>query len=171
MKIAILIIASLSLLTGCHVQKFEKIIFHTTQCFGTCPSYHLEIDNDKKISLYAETVFSKDRHALFRFDTTKMGYFTGKVADTSFKKLVREFNAVGIGSLNFDGANCCDGSEITIIAYYDGKRKYLKSMFPPAKAGPLIDILYEICGKSKLQRTDKKFYIEDTSQSQYSPGS
>ncbi len=141
--------------------QLEKIIFHTSMCYGYCPSYHLQVDKDKKINLFAEQVYKNVRYQSYEPDTTKTGYFTGIVADTTFNKLTNELQKIGLDSLEFDGATCCDGSIKTIIVYYNGKRKYLKSMFPPVKAGKLISILYEICETSKLQRTDERFKIED----------
>ena len=39
--------------------KFEKIIFHTSKCFGTCPEYHLELNQKKEIKLYVEKAYQK----------------------------------------------------------------------------------------------------------------
>lgn len=141
---------------------FEKIIFHTSMCFGTCPTYHLEVDEAKNMKLYSETVFSDKKGAFnYDLDQEKMGYFVGKVSDTTFIKLKNELNTIGLDSLNFDGSNCCDGSLKTIIIYYNGKRKYLKAMFPPEKADKLIYILKDICETPNLKRTNLKFDIED----------
>lgn len=130
--------------------KFEKIIFHTTLCFGNCPTYHLQVDNDKKIKLYAEDVYKND--STIQRDKAKIGYFTGTVSNILFIKLTNALKKIGLDTLEFNGETCCDNSVITIIVYYNGKRKYLKSMFPPAKAHKLISTLYEICETSKLQR-------------------
>jgi hypothetical protein len=140
--------------------KLEKIIFHTSECFGACPTYHLQVDGDKSLKLYAERVYRKDKGFSREQDTARTGYFTGSVSDTTFNKLLQELETVGLDTLEFEGPNCCDGSLKTIIVYYNGKRKFLKAMFPPEKAHPLIAVLYEICGNSKLQRTQKKFEIE-----------
>lgn len=140
---------------------FEKIIFHTTGCFGTCPTYHLQLDSNKKIKLFAERVYKNDKDFSFDLDTAKTGYFNGVASDSTFTLLDNELKSIGLDTLEFDGASCCDGSLITIIVYYDGKRKYLKSMFPPDKASKLIGILYDICEKSTLTRTTQKFEIEN----------
>jgi len=176
MRISLVIFSSILLLSGCYRKgkpiKFEKIIFHTSMCFGDCPIYHLEVDSNKKLMLYAEWVAEPNGRPMSnKGDTSKMGYFYGSVSDTSFNKLLVALQTVDINSLKFDGATCCDGSEITIIVYYNGRRKYLKSMFPPEKTNQLIHVLYEIAGQSNLDRTIEKFHIEDTLQSQYSPGS
>lgn len=140
--------------------KLEKIIFHTSECFGVCPTYHLEVDGDKSLKLYAERVYKKDKGFSMETDTARTGYFTGSVQDTTFQKLMNELETIGLDSLEFDGRSCCDGSLKTIIVYYNGKRKFLRSMFPPDKADQLIAILYEISETSPLQRTGEKFEIE-----------
>lgn len=140
---------------------FEKIIFHTTECNGACAVYHLQVDADKSLKLFAEKVYKIDKSISLAYDSAKTGYFTGMVNDTLFAYLEHELKTIELESLEFNGASCCDGSLITIIVYYNGKRKLLKSMFPPAKAHKLIGILYDICGKSTLTKKTGKFVIEN----------
>lgn len=89
-----------------------------------------------------------------------MGYFIGVVSDTSYNRLTNNLQNVGLKTLEFDGANCCNASIKTIIIYYNNERKYLQSMFPPEKANELISTLNEICETSKLEMTAEKFEIE-----------
>lgn len=142
----------------------EKIVFHSSRCFGSCPAYHAQIDHDKTILLYSEYVSSKSGSAikLNDPDTTKVGYFTGKVNEADYSDLERELQNIGINDLQFDeNLTCCDASLITIIVYYNnGKRKVLKSMFPPQEANRLIFLLYGIIESAELHRADQKFDIE-----------
>lgn len=140
---------------------FEKIMFHTSQCFGTCPVYHLEVDGNKNVKLFAEQMYARGGKMHER-DSSKMGYFKGKADDAAFNKLVHEIETIGIDTLNFGDAHCCDGSLITIIVYRRGKRKFMESMFPPERTKDLIAALYEICENSKLEKTEEKFTIEST---------
>lgn len=140
--------------------KLEKIVFHTSPCFGACPTYHLQVNSDKSLQLYAERVYKKDKGFSREPDTAKTGYFTGTVRDTTFQKLLSELETIGLDSLELNGPNCCDGSLKTIIVYYNGKRKFLRSMFPPENTHRLIAVLYEIAEKSPVRRTDEKFEIE-----------
>ena len=143
--------------------KLEKIIFHNSRCFGSCPAYHFQIDSSKALLLYSEYMHNTDNQAGVNDpDTSKMGYFTGQVNDRLYGELVSELGNVGLDELQFDGANCCDGSTKTIIVYYNGKRKVLKSMFPPKEAGKLISLLRSIAETTNTQRTDKRFQIEDS---------
>jgi hypothetical protein len=138
--------------------KLDKIIFHTSRCFGFCPTYHLQVDDKKEVKLYSEQVY---KNRSIETDKTKTGYFVGVLSDTTFNKLTNELSVIGLDTLEFDGSSCCDGSEITIIVYYNGKRKFLKAMFPPDKADKLIGILYDICETSNLTRVTQKFDIEN----------
>lgn len=133
------------------------IIYHTSGCYGYCPVYHLQVNNDKTARLYAEVVYKNGTSEL---DSSKMGYFTGTLQDTLFNNLKDKLNRLDLDNLTFDGADCCDAPIVTIIIYYDGKRKFLRSMFPPAISGPLLSALDEICISNNFTRTSEPFRIE-----------
>jgi hypothetical protein len=161
----------LTLLFGCASKKsntpattenppapFEKVIFHTGMCFGSCPVYHLEVDGNKNVKLQKEAIFSRG----MQVDSSKVGYFKGTADEESFNTLVHEIQTIGIDTVNFGNTHCCDGSLKTIIVYHDGKRRFMESMFPPQRTQNLIAALYAICEKSKLEKTDEKFVIESS---------
>jgi len=139
--------------------KFDKIIFHTTECFGTCPVYHLQVDKSKKVKLYTEVVY-KPRNG-FQTDTASQGYFIGQLSDTTFEKLIKAIQTCNLRTLKMNNALCCDGSISTIIVYFNGQRKYFKTMFPPTIANELIKTLYDICEEGGLTKTFDKFKIEE----------
>jgi hypothetical protein len=64
---------------GCITSKnaiqFDKIIYHSTTCYGGCPAYHLLLNNNKSIWLDAEYVY-KDKYGdvASDLDSTKMGF-------------------------------------------------------------------------------------------------
>lgn len=138
---------------------FDKIIFHTTECFGTCPVYHLQVDKSKQVKLNAQVVY-KPRSG-FRSDTASQGYFIGQLSDTTFEKLVKAIQTCNLRTLKMNNALCCDGSVNTIIVYFNGQRKYFKTMFPPTIANELIRTLYDICDEGGLTKTVDKFKIEE----------
>lgn len=140
--------------------KFEKIIFHTSACFGDCPIYHLEVKNDKKVKLITEKSFRNSKLKLNEPENRIPNYRIGTLNDTMFNQLATELNTIGLESLEFDGATCCDRPLITIIVYYNGKRKLLQSTFPPDKADRLIEILYEVSKCNDYQKSNDAFSIE-----------
>ena len=62
---------------------FEKIIFHTSKCFGTCPEYHLELNQKKEIKLFIEKAYKKRT-----LDTLKIGYYKGKIDNETYSELI-----------------------------------------------------------------------------------
>jgi hypothetical protein len=139
---------------------FHKIIFHSSECFGTCPVYHLEVDSDKTFKLIADVVYKKDKPYSSELDSSMIGHFKGTVNDTIFNKLIKQIKTSGIDTLNFGNSICCDGSLITIIIYHDGKRRYIQSMFLPDRAWKFASLFVEICQTNKMERTNEKFTIE-----------
>ncbi len=139
--------------------EFEKIIFHTTECFGRCNVYHLQVDGSGSVKLHRQLVYSQVIGA--PADTTVEGYFTGQVGDTSLKKLIRALQTCNLRTLKMNNTLCCDGSVSTIIVYFNGQRKYFKTMFPPAIANELISVLYNICDEKGFTKTVDKFELEE----------
>jgi len=142
--------------------RLEKIIFHTSRCFGSCPAYHSQIESNKTFHLFAEYVSNTPDIAtnLNNPDTSKMGYFTGTVSDIRYAELENELQIIGLDNLQFDDVDCCDGSIKTIIIYYNGKRKALRSMRPPREADKLISLLRYITESTLTHKTTQKFDIE-----------
>ena len=141
--------------------KLEKIVFHASPCYGNCSAYHMQVDSNRKVQVYAELVyFDKTRGLTDHLDSTKMGHFTYRMSDESYNKLTLELQNISLDSLNFDGETCCDGQVKTIIVYYNNKRKFLQSIFPPKKAKILITTLEKLCVASELTRTSERFEIE-----------
>ena len=138
--------------------KFEKIVFHTTECFGTCSVYHLQVDRSKSFKLHAPIVYSNKG---FQSDTALQGYFTGQLSDTLYNKLMKALQTSNLQTLRMRSALCCDGSISTIIVYFNGQRKYYKIMFPPTIANNLIATLYQVCQNSNGTKTNEKFKLEE----------
>jgi hypothetical protein len=134
-------------------QIFEKITFKTSYCFGTCSVYQLELKADKSFQLHREIVFLENSQTR-ELDSAKMGYFIGKLDKKMYEKFIAAFQLSDMCNLTFDGVKCCDGSVITMTVHYDGIQKELISMSPPKKADALLDILYEICNTSPMQRVN-----------------
>lgn len=136
---------------------FEKIIFHTTSCYGNCPIYHLQIDRSQSVLLHAAV----DYTSIFRRDSTAEGYFKGKLSNLSFDKLLSALATCNLQTLKMNEVLCCDGVVYTIIVYYNGQRKYYKTMTPPQIVNELIKTLNAICREKNLLRINDKFKLED----------
>lgn len=139
--------------------EFDNIIFHTTQCYGHCPVYHLEVKKDGSTKLHRERVYRKiDKN--YEIDTTKVGFYAGKLSMSLLRDLEHHIKTCNLENLKFNGHLCCDGSITTIILDYNGKSKYLKDMFPPRITSNLINHLYYICQESDLEKTNLEFELQ-----------
>jgi len=63
-------------------------------------------------------------------------------------------------TLKFNSQNCCDGSLITLIVYYNGQRKYIQSMFLPPVLNDLISFLWGINKRAFLVKIPDKIELE-----------
>jgi hypothetical protein len=137
--------------------KLDKIIFHASGCYGTCPIIDMEISG-KEIKLHI-VKFDEGSH-LMR-DTERSGYFTGKLSDEQYKELVSLLVRSKIDEINIDGQMlCCDGAVKTIITYHNGGRNYVKTMFEPRILDELVNFLYKVTDTVSLERTNEIFEFE-----------
>jgi hypothetical protein len=136
---------------------FEKIIYHTTSCFGSCPTIDLEINKNRNI--YLKGAFYKE-NSEYKIDSIKTGQFMGKLNETLYNELINILQTCNLKKLTFPERDGQDAPVTTLIIYYNGQRKYLKSMFPPTIAYKLIRYLYYINEKANLTRTKEKRILE-----------
>lgn len=159
-KFLVLLFLPLLITAQQKTEAFKKIIFHTSMCFGKCPVYHLQIENNKQVKLYAEHVYKQDAKMKSAEDSSKIGYFTGTVDNQLFNSLIKELKKINLDSVTLDGPTCCDGSVVSVIFYYRAKRRSGQTMVPSEQMRPVISILKQICQAPDLKRTNERFVIE-----------
>jgi len=138
--------------------KFEKLVFHTSACFGSCPEINFMIDSLRNIKINAN--YFIDSYGS-KIDKEKSGNFIGKLDKKTFNELTDLLIKAKISTINItDDSLCCDGTIKTIIVYHNGKRNYIETMFAPRILGELILYLYDLPNKIKLTRTEDKFEFE-----------
>ena len=151
-------------LFGCgqsRLDNFDRIIFHSGPCYSECPILHLELNNDKSIRLFSESLYLPTLRFRSKEDTSRIGYFIGQAKDSTFKKLLSELRRVSFDEESFSGPMYTCGAEITIVYYSKGKRRFFHSLWPSEDARPLIQTFYEILKTSDLKRTEETFKIDD----------
>lgn len=134
----------------------SKIIFHSSRCNGTCPRIDLEIDSSK--SLFVDREYFKTKSET---DKRFSGQFKGLLSQEDYNKLLGLLHSCNIDNLNFPSSDMMDGIETTIIVYYNGQRKYLKSPEPPNSAKELIAFLKSLGDNKLLKRTNDTKCIEN----------
>lgn len=134
---------------------FEKIIYHSSHCNGTCPQIDLEIDSNRTFLLKLDIWKGKGVT-----DDHKSGTFKSEIDPKTFFNLFANLIASDYTNLKFPPEFCCDGVVTTLIIYANGKRTMLKSMTPPAKAHQLISFLYNLGINSRIPPTTDEINIE-----------
>ncbi len=137
------------------VEGFEKIVFNSTACFGTCPSLYIEVTADKNTKVQRQFFESRGKE-----NTENSGSFEGKMSNYDYRNLMRAINESNYEKLVFPNIDCCDAPIITIIIYANGKKTYLKSMMPPQEASEFIQYLTELTSEIDLPTAINKFEME-----------
>ena len=128
---------------------FERIVYRSSFCFGTCPKVDMEIKADKSIKLQRETISIK---GMGEASTHK---YDGMLTDIEFDSLVTVINKVGYKTLKFGDVMCCDGVVYDFTFYNtDGTITKLKSMFPPQEAHLMIEYFSRLGLKSDLPEVE-----------------
>ena len=145
----------------CQAQTIEKIhltkiIFHSSRCNGMCPIIDLVIDSNRNIFVTREYYKTKSN-----IDNRYSGQFSGSLNQSNYHKLIELLQNCNLDTLQFPDITCCDGPVTTIIVYYNGQRKYFKSMTPPKIAIDLISFLKTIGNDKKLIKTTETRAIEE----------
>ncbi|MFD2824451.1 DUF6438 domain-containing protein [Lacinutrix iliipiscaria] len=138
---------------------FEKLIFHSSSCFGSCPIVHLEISSNRKLKLtgnyYQENSKKKDEK--------RSGNYNGELTQNEYNRLIDliiKSRITTYGDTDKNANFCCDGSIKTLVLYHNGKRKYYKAMFTPPLLDELISFLYNIDKEAILTKTRNEFEFE-----------
>lgn len=160
----ILLVMFVTLLLSCRTVpkndgfKLTKIVYHTTRCFGWCPVIDMQVD-DKRAITVNRLVFPQGKGAAA--DSSKSGMYTGTISQANYDTLVSLLVKSNIDSMKFPNQMCCDAPVVTLIVHHNGKRKYLKSMFPPEEAQPLIEFLRKLALDSTLTKVNTIEKIEE----------
>lgn len=137
----------------------SKIVFHSTRCFGWCPVIDMQVDSAGNM-IVRRAVFP-ERTKGGEADSTKSGMFKSSISKANYDSLVSLLVKTNIDSLKFPDQMCCDAPVVTLIVYHNHKRKYLKSMFPPEEAQPLMSFLKTLALDSTLQKVPAIDNIEE----------
>lgn len=140
--------------------EFEKLIFHTSACFGSCPVINLELLKNGTFKLNGTYYKGRSRNSK---DSERSGNFTGKLTEEDLKELndlIVKSRITTLEDTKDGNMFCCDGAVKTIILYHNGNRNYFKAMFEPRLVRELMGFLYKIDEKAELTSTDEKFEFE-----------
>lgn len=154
------------ILIGCASKKndngFEKIIFHTSKCFGTCPEYHLELNQKKEIKLFIEKAYKKRT-----IDTLKIGFYKGKIDSETYSELISLIEKIDLEKSGIvepirepNTIVLKEGSQLSLILYIKNQRKPMIYIYPAGHWEKLISFVYKISNSENLTKTSEELQIE-----------
>ncbi|MCX8531071.1 DUF6438 domain-containing protein [Chryseobacterium luquanense] len=144
--------------------KFDKLIYRTTGCFGTCPTYYLEINNDRTFKLFAETVFKEETSIFdFELDSAKMGYFKGSLDEVTYNTLNKKIQMISEPNYKYYKDDVITDTPTVTLIVQRGGDKTCYNTFNPTNdfQNNVINFLNNICSgkveKGEKFNTDYKF--------------
>jgi hypothetical protein len=122
---------------------FEKLIYHATRAWSG-PTISLEIDSNKSLYMhYTNNTGGAD-------SGMASGNYSAVLDDASYKELIYNLQHCNLRTMRFGNIEGADSPVVTLIVYFNGKRKYLKSMFPPRISNDLLAFI-----RLRVQNFDK----------------
>ena len=133
----------------------QKIIFHSSGTTNYCPKIDLVVDSDRNIIVSREFYLKRSP-----VEKHYSGYFKGRVKK-NYAQLIALLETFNPDSLKFPVGECYDGIMTTIIVYYNGQRKYFRSMLPPPEAEKIILFLNNLGVNTKLKKSKEVNNLEE----------
>lgn len=133
---------------------FQKLVYHASQAWDG-PTVALEVDSSRVLYMqYKHDSFGTDRGLA-------TGTYSATLDDTTYNHLIGYLQNCNLRKLRFGNIRGNDSPEIRLIVYFNGKRKFLKSMFPPRIANELLSfILLRLQTYSGLKPTEERRQLE-----------
>ena len=137
---------------------FDRVILHTETCMTGCPAYHLEINSKRNVRLYVEKVYKRDKNSNLFIDSSKKGYFIGRINKKLFRRLKTELQFVECKPED-NHTFYLDGAPNILIIYCNNQGCFNQSQWPSDKMGKLFSTLLKICTGKNLDRVTEEFDI------------
>jgi len=136
---------------------FQKIVFHTTGCYGACPIIDLEINKEREI--YLNGTFFKD-FSMFDIDSTLSGQFKGVIDESLASRLTFLLQTCSLKNLKVNENLEPEMAVTSLIIYFNDEKRAFKFNTTPAILTELIDFLTLINQEVNLTRTNKRRVLE-----------
>jgi len=118
---------------------FQKILFSSTTCYGTCPAMSFQIDNKKLMK------FSGDKYAV------KQGSYAAILPDQLYGELLKIIAISDLDKLEDLGNFNVDAATYKLEVHYNNKVKFIKTAFVPYVTNKLLNFLLEVPQKVELK--------------------
>lgn len=131
---------------------FEKLVFHS---MWSGPTIALQIDSSKNLYMNYINTNRDAKNGL------ASGNYSAVLDDDTYNELLNLLKNCNLRTLRFGDIKGADSPVISLIIYFNGKRKYLKSIAPPRISDQLVRFIYwRLRSYPKLKLTDNKMQVE-----------
>jgi hypothetical protein len=127
---------------------FEKIIFNSTTCYGSCPDMTLLVNNNGQVQ------FTGRKYAV------KQGSFNSSISPALLNGLIEILKVCELDKIESNKQTNIDAPTYTLEIHYNGKIKYLKSCMLPFVTDNLLQYLLALPAKLKLEETNNNIDIK-----------
>lgn len=128
--------------------RFEKIIFSSTTCYGSCPGMTLHLDSNKQLK------FIGRKYAV------RQGSFTSVIPGSLIKELIEILKISELDKIESNNQTNIDAPTYTIEIQYNNKVKYLRACMQPFVTDKLLQYLLALPGKLNLVETKNNLDIK-----------
>lgn len=131
--------------------RFEKLIYHMR---GSWFAHNVDLEINQNKSFHLS--YMSDRHRPAR----KQSHYNGMLSDSLYKDLIWCLQTCNLRQIRFDQMDIKDTDEVSLIVYFNGIRRYLRSNDPPHMAHRLFHLLESIYDYAELKPTRRQILEE-----------
>ncbi|QNA45686.1 DUF6438 domain-containing protein [Lacibacter sediminis] len=118
--------------------RLEKLLFSTTNCYGSCPAMTFQIDNTGLLKFKGEV------------GAVKQGYYQAKLSKEVLNELLLTLGISDLDKIVDHGQFNIDASTHTIEIHYNNKVMYIKTAFEPLVLEKLLSYLLALPARVDL---------------------
>ncbi|PSL33987.1 hypothetical protein [Dyadobacter jiangsuensis] len=111
---------------------FEKLVYHSFYG-GSAPYVSLQVDSAQNLYVHFRNEYG-DKNL-------RKGTYSAVLDDDTYNKLIDQLQNAQLRALRFSDVKGADSPITTLIVYFNGKRKHLKSIAPPRVARDLLGFI------------------------------
>ena len=111
---------------------FEKLVYHSF-FGGNAPHVSLQVDSAKNLYVHFRNEYGDK--------TMRTGTYSAVLDDDTYNQLIYQLRNAQLRALRFGDFKGADSAITTLIVYFNGKRKHLKSIAPPRVARDLLNFI------------------------------
>lgn len=130
---------------------FEKLVYHSFYG-GNTPHISLQVDSARNLYIHFRNEYDK---------SMRKGTYSALLDHDTYNKLIYHLQNAQLRALRFGNFKGADSAITTLIVYFNGKRKHLKSIAPPRITRDLLSFIsWQLASYPGLKATSEAKELE-----------